>query len=133
MVRWDNEASDTPATSRSIKLVEAAAGLTPGAQASSATDGGEGDDENNADSISGSESDDDDQHAAPESANIHVERSNAYDTKLAGLVGTTITVTYFVLVCVIEYETYYLVIGRKRKSPHRMDDCPIDGRSRRVS
>ena len=102
MVRWDNEASDTPATSRSIKLVEAAAGLTPGVQAASATGGGEGDDENNADSISGSESDDDDQHAAPESANIHVERSNAYDTKLAGLVGTTITVTYFVLVFVIE-------------------------------
>jgi len=89
MVWYDNEAQDIEATSRSIKLVPATSGLSPGSKArvvsESNGDGEEGDEESSSDKDDSESSSEEEQQDATrvEGTNIHAARSAAFDAKMA--------------------------------------------------
>ena len=98
MVRYDNEAQDVEATSRSIKLVPVTSGLSPGSKArvvsESNGEGDDGDDDSSSDKDDSESSSEEEQQDAAlvEGTNIHATRSAAFDAKMAKLYGSTIEV-----------------------------------------
>jgi hypothetical protein len=122
MVRYDNEAQDVEATSRSIKLVSIESGLSPASKArvvgESKGEGDDVDDESSSDKDGSESSSDEEQQTDAtrvEGTNVHATRSAAFDAKMAKLYGTTIEVK------IKSFEQYHLanifVVLRLRTGP----------------
>jgi hypothetical protein len=128
MVRYDNEAQDVEATSRSIKLVSATCGLSPGSKArvvsESNGEGEEGDEESSSDKDESESSSEEEQQDATrvEGANIHATRSAAFDAKMAKLYGTTIEVKMMVSSLLLLPHCSCYLLGQERDLDDQMEN-----------